>query len=209
MGTKVAQEPSAACSQIVGKPYLTGLRQSCPFHSSLDCVRISVGLKVPQCTSYERVTQRFQQTIWGGPCWTAVPEQRSHTVCGRLAQYQREATLCPHTDKPGRLPRAALLSDPPRSCDGRLLSPCVCCWAENNPARRGSRKHSREYRQNASCRFRRAQVEPRPPSLRQMRDSHHRSASESPFSCSRSGGPQPTTPLSRDLRAPSRGGSKV
>src|SRR5258708_30147394 len=87
---------------MVGKPCLTGLRQSCPFHSSLDCVRISVGLKVPQCTSFERVTQRFQQTIWGGPCWTGRPRAKEPYGLRSIDAISKRGNSL-STDKPGRL----------------------------------------------------------------------------------------------------------
>lgn len=58
MGTKVAQEPSAACSRIVGNSYLTGLRKVC---SSLGTNRPGVrsghisGFDVPEISVVDGV----------------------------------------------------------------------------------------------------------------------------------------------------------
>ena len=67
-----------------------------------------------------------------------------------------------------REPAWIFLSDPPRSCVGRLPRGCACGGAENSRAQGRSPKHSRQYRPNASCMFRPARVEPR-----QSREDRH------------------------------------
>jgi hypothetical protein len=59
-----------------------------------------------------------------GPGWTAVPEQRSQTACGRLTQYQREATLCPLISLVGYQLWCALAAvTPPQSEPGLARPP--------------------------------------------------------------------------------------